>query len=198
LKIGGHPFVREGDGAVRGSSEIDPARLHVHASRRDHATTRVDQDTWGPTPHNCGFPPLTQALGDLQRPKMERRLRGASRKRGERQRVRMIGAQPCGDVDDANQLAGGRLMDRRCGARPRVHRGDQMLGGEDLNWVIQRGCGPDGVGPRHRLRPRGPLLKAHLARPFARARLARHPQQVGLRVADRDNVMSVVVEAGKR
>ncbi len=138
---------------------------------------------------------LAKPRATLERIEAQLRFRCLRRERRQRQGVRVGCAQVGGQVDDADQLTGERVVDRRGRAGPRVNGRHQVLGREDLDGVIERHRRADRVGPDRRLRPRGALDEAHPVRQLDRAPLATHPQQVRLRVRDRDHVTDVAVEA---
>jgi len=73
---------------------------------------------------------------------------GHPRRRGdERERVRVGGAQVPRQVDDAEDLAGRRVVDRSARALPRVDPAVEVLGAEDLDGVVDRDGRPSAFVP---------------------------------------------------
>ena len=95
-----------------------------------------------------------------------------------------------GDVDDADHLAGSRILDRRARARPRVVAAQVVLGGEHLHGAPRRQRGADGVGADGVLRPVRALDEAE---PIGLAEYligARPPQHPALRVGHHEYVLA--------
>jgi hypothetical protein len=106
------------------------------------------------------------------------------------QAVRMYVLPETGEVDDAEQLARLRVMDRRRRAGPGLDDLDEVLGGEDLHRVIRCQGGPDRVGPGALLAPQGALGEVHrVGRPGANPGVALELQQEASRVAHHDQVV---------
>ena len=88
------------------------------------------------------------------------------------------------DVDDAEQLARARVVQRRGGAVPRVLVGLEVLGGEQLHRTRLRQRGADRVGADQVLGPLGALREAEPVGAVAHPGGALPPQDDAVRVGD--------------
>lgn len=125
-------------------------------------------------------------------------LGGAGRRLHEGQAVRAGQIVAAGDVDRAEQAAGVRVVDRRGGAGPRLHRHGEVLGREDLHRMVDRDRDAGGVGARVRLVPPGPGDEVHPLGPRPRPTMALDPEQPAGRVAHRKQVPPVVGDAAQQ
>ncbi|PSK65848.1 hypothetical protein B0E53_02166 [Micromonospora sp. MH33] len=105
---------------------------------------------------------------------------------------------PAGDVDRAEQPAGGRVVDRGGGAGPALHRPDEVLGGEDLHAVVDGQGGAGRVGAGVGLVPAGAGHEVHPLGVPEHPRVPLHPEQPSVRVADRHEVRAVLRDAAEQ
>ena len=128
----------------------------------------------------------------------ERVLGHHRRGRDQRQAVRVRGAGRAAQIHDAEQLARRRVVDRRGGAPPRVLAGEEVLGREDLDRVVDGQRGADGVRARARLRPQHALGEGDLV-----LRVAQHvvmtlePEDAADLVAHDHHVLRVLGEVAE-
>ena len=117
-------------------------------------------------------------------------LRGRGR---DGEAVRVDGREVAGEVDDAEQLAGVGVVDRRRRARPALHDLVEVLGPEDLDGVVGGDRGADRVRARAGLAPQRALGEVHVVGGAqAQARAALDAQQHAVGVGDDDEVLGVV------
>ena len=97
--------------------------------------------------------PGPQPLTALHEVGAQPRLDHPRRRRHERERMRVGGADPAGQVDDPEHLAGLGIVHGRAGAGPPVDAAAEVLGGEDLDRVVDGDRGADAVRPGRLLAP---------------------------------------------
>ncbi len=107
------------------------------------------------------------------------------------ERVRMGGGEVAREVDDAEERTGRRIVHGRRGARPAVHGGREVLGGEDLERVMLGEGRTHGVGACRLLAPHRAELQVHLLRALDEGRLTVEPEQGAVGVADERDVIGV-------
>ena len=99
-----------------------------------------------------------------------------------------------GEVDDADDLARLRVVDRRARALPGVHDAAEVLGGEDLDGMVDGDRRAKRVGSRALLTPVGAADEVHVLGRLDHVLVALDPQQHTARVRDHEHVAG----AGRR
>ena len=118
------------------------------------------------------------------------RTRGCQR---DRVAVWMGGPHSAGEVDDPEHLPVVRVVDGRGGARPAVHHLTQVLGRMDLYRMVGRDRRTDRVRARAPFAPQRALDEVHrVGSCRAQLRVALHPQQEAVGIADHDEMFTLV------
>ena len=131
---------------------------------------------------------LAQALGAALLLRTEVGLGHAGGGGDERQRVRMGRLQVAGEVDDADDLAGLRVVDRRARALPRVDEAAEVLGGEDLDRMVDGDRRAERIGSGALLAPVGAADEVHVLGRLDHVLMALDPQEHAARVRDHEHV----------
>ena len=98
---------------------------------------------------------------------------------------------PTRQVDGPQQPAAHRVVDGGGGARPLVHRGGEVLAGEDLHGRVEGQRRPGRVGAGVGLVPAHALGEAEPVHPLAHLPVPTHVQQPPVHVGDGDHVRVV-------
>jgi hypothetical protein len=125
----------------------------------------------------------------------EVRLDDLRRGHDEREAVRVGGVDGPGEVDRTEQLTGLGIVDRGRRRRPAVHALLEVLGGEDLQRVIEHEGGAERVGPGHRLAPQRTGLQMDPLGGLQRVGVAAGPEDEALAVGDRHDLVGVLGDA---